>query len=50
MARNGQGFMKNREANAEISRTLPVKADGHSKKLVFDQSAGVSAVRAKVST
>jgi hypothetical protein len=49
MAQNSQGFMNNGGINAYFSRVLPVKADGYSKKSAFDNSAGVSAVCAKVS-
>jgi hypothetical protein len=41
--------MKNCEINAYFSRIPPIKVNANSKKSAFNQSAGVSAVRAKVS-
>ena len=48
-AKNGQDIMKNGALSAYSSRKLPIKANAYSKKMAFDQPAGVSAVRAKVS-
>jgi hypothetical protein len=48
-AKNSQEFMKNGAMNAYFGEVLPIKANACSKKSTFDQSAGVSAVRAKVS-
>jgi len=48
-ADKNQGFMKNAQINAYFSQILSIKTNANSKKSAFDQSASVSAVRAKVS-
>jgi hypothetical protein len=48
-ASKSRDFMKNGGVNAYFSTILPVNADGYSKKSAFDQPAGVSILRAKVS-
>ena len=48
--KNSQGFIEKLRDKCVFQPIVPVKAKAYSKKLAFDQSAGVSAVRAKVST
>jgi hypothetical protein len=41
--------MKNSGINAYFRRILPIRGCVYSKKLAFNQAAGISVVRAKVS-